>query len=61
MSKVKLRLLATLATVVGRKELETEASSLKEALDTLTTEYGDGFKTRVFDATGNPRRKIKIT
>jgi len=60
MGKVKLRLLATLATAIGRKEVETEASSLKEALDVLTAEYGDKFKAKVFDTTGNPKRQIKI-
>jgi len=60
MGKVKLRLLATLATVAGKKEVETEASTLKGALDTLTAEYGDKFKTKIFDATGNPKRVIKI-
>jgi len=60
MGKVKLRLLATLATAIGRKEVEAEASSLKEALDALTAEYGDKFKTKVFDTTGNPKRQIKI-
>jgi len=60
MGKVKLRLLATLATAVGRKEVETEASSLKEALDALTAEYGDRFKTKVFDTAGSPKRQIKI-
>ena len=60
MGKVTLRLLATLATAIGRKELETEASSLKAALDFLIAEYGDKFKTKVFDTTGNPRKQIKI-
>ncbi len=60
MGKIKLRLLATLATVIGRREVETEASSLKEALGTLTVEYGDKFKRKVFDTAGNPRRQIKI-
>jgi MoaD family protein len=60
MGKVKLRLLATLATAIGRKEVETEASSLREALDTLTAEYGDKLKTKILDTTGNPRRQIKI-
>jgi len=60
MGKVKLRLLATLATAIGRKELETEASSLKEVLDALTAQYGDKFKTKVFDTDGNPKRQIKI-
>jgi molybdopterin synthase sulfur carrier subunit len=60
MSKVKLRLLATLATAIGRKEFETEASTLKEALDALTEEYGEEFKTRIFDTSGNPKRVIKI-
>jgi len=60
LGKVKLRLLATLATAIGRKELETEASSLKEVLDALTAEYGDKFKTKVFDTDGNPKRQIKI-
>jgi MoaD family protein len=60
MGKVRLRLLATLATAIGRKELETEASTLKGALDALTSEYGNKFKTKVFDETGKPRRQIKI-
>jgi len=60
MSKVKLRLLSTLATAIGRKELETEASTLKEALNALTAEYGDKFKTKIFDTAGNPKSVIKI-
>jgi len=60
MGKVKLRLLSTLATSIGKKEVETEASTLKEALDRLTAEHGDDFKTKVFDETGNPKRVIKI-
>jgi len=60
MGKVKLRLLATLATATGIKEVETEASTLKEALNALTLEHGDNFKTKVFDETGNPKRLIKI-
>jgi MoaD family protein len=60
MGKVKLRLLATLATAIGRNEVETEASSLNEALYALTAEYGDKFKTKIFDATGNLKRQIKI-
>jgi MoaD family protein len=60
MGKVKLRFLATLATAIGRKEVETEASTLKEALDALTAEYGDKLRTKIFDTTGNPRRQIKI-
>ena len=60
MSRVKLRLLSTLATAIGRKELETEASTLKEALNALTAEYGDKFKTKIFDTAGNPKRVIKI-
>jgi MoaD family protein len=60
LGRVKLRLLVTLATALGRKEVEMEASSLKEALDALTAEYGEEFKTKVFDTAGNPRRQIKI-
>ena len=60
MGKVKLRLLSTLATAIGKKELETEASTLKEALNALTAEYGDKFKTKIFDTAGNPKRVIKI-
>jgi MoaD family protein len=60
MGRVKLRLLSTLATAIGKKEVETEASTLREALDRLTAENGDNFKTKVFDETGNPKKVIKI-
>ena len=60
MSKVKLRLLSTLATVIGRKELETEASTVKGVFDAVTAEYGDKFRTKAFDIAGNLRKVIKI-
>lgn len=60
MARVKMRLIATLATAIGRKELETEASSLREALDVLTEKYGDTFKTKILDSEGNPKEQIRI-
>ncbi len=60
MARVKMRLIATLATAIGRKELETEASSLREALDVLTEKYGDTFKTKILDSEGNPKGQIRI-
>jgi molybdopterin synthase sulfur carrier subunit len=60
MAKVTLRVFATLATALGKKEVKVEGSSLNEALDSLIGENGGEFKTKVFDSSGNPQRHIRI-
>ncbi len=60
MSVVKTVFYGALARATGEKEVEVEASTLREVLDRLVTKYGDEFRTKVFDAAGNPRRFINI-
>lgn len=60
MGKAKVRFLASLATAIGSQEVETEASSLKTALTVLYSKYGNEFKTKIIDTSGNLRRQIKI-
>lgn len=60
MVKVNVRLLPALVRNKGRTEVETDASTLKEALNILTEEYGEMFKTKIFDPKGNLKRQIKI-
>jgi len=60
MSKVKIVFYGALLRVTGEREVEVEASTLKEALGRLTAKYGDSFEERIFDTTGNPRRFINI-
>jgi len=60
MSKVKIVFYGALVRVTGEREVEVEASTLREALDRLTAKYGDSFEENIFDATGNPRRFINI-
>jgi molybdopterin synthase sulfur carrier subunit len=59
-AKVTLRVFATLATALGKKEVEVEGSSLKEVLDSLIGDHGEEFKARILDSAGNPQRHIRI-
>ena len=60
MAKVTLRVFATLATVLGKKEVEAEGFSLNEVLDSLSGKYGEEFGAKIFDGAGNPQRHIRI-
>lgn len=60
MTKVTLRVFATLVTALGKKKVEVEGSSLKEVLDSLIKERGVGFKAKILDGSGNPQRHIRI-
>ncbi|MCP8304264.1 MAG: MoaD family protein [archaeon] len=60
MSKVKTVLYGALVNLTGEKEVEVEASTLREVIDGLTARWGDRFKAKLLDATGNIRRFINI-
>lgn len=60
MPEVTLRVFGILAAVLGRKEAEAEGSILKEALESLSTKYGEEFKIKILDSEGNLRRHIRI-
>jgi molybdopterin synthase sulfur carrier subunit len=59
-AKVNLRVFATLATALGKKEVEVEGNSLKEILNSLFEEHGEKFKTKILDNEGKPQRHIRI-
>ena len=44
----------------GERIVEVPASTLKEALDKLTTKYGESFKERIFDSNGAPKRLLNF-
>jgi len=60
MPKVTLRVFGALATVLGQKEAEIEGSLLKDAIESLSKEFGDKFKTKIIDDEGNLRRHIRV-
>ena len=41
------------SVTAGEKETEVSASTLGEVIDRLVAKYGDAFKERIFDSSGN--------
>ncbi len=60
MADVTLRVFSSLATALGKKEVEVEGSSLIEVLDSLIKEHDEEFKAKILDGAGNPQRHIRI-
>lgn len=60
MGRVKITFFGALAKATGEKTADIEASTLKEALNALTAEYGERFKNRIYDEKGKLRRFINI-
>ena len=60
MGKVKVTFYGALVRATGEKEAKEEASTLREVLNRLTFRYGEHFKERIYDETGNLRRFINI-
>jgi len=44
----------------SEREVEIHASTLGEALGKLAEKYGDGFRTRILDSTGRPKRLVNL-
>jgi len=44
----------------GAKEITISASTLNEALNQLVTRYGESFKERVFNTSGEPKRSLNF-
>lgn len=54
LAKVKVVFPSVIASVTaGEKETEVSASTLGEVIDRLVVKYGDAFKERIFDSSGN--------
>jgi len=58
---VKIVFSSIIATATqGEREVNLTASTLRDALNQLVTRYGDPFKERVLDASGNPKRFLNF-
>lgn len=58
---VKIVLPSIFAKVTnGEKEISVSAATLSEALTQLVTRYGEPFKTKIIDSSGNPKRFLNI-
>lgn len=51
---------ALLRATGGEREVEVLASTLTEALSALAERYGEGFRERLFDASGKPKRLLNF-
>ena len=60
MAKVAVLLYGALARAAGEKRVEVDAGTILEALEALAGRFGDGFRHRLFDDRGTPRRFINI-
>ena len=60
MGKVKITFYGALVTVTQMKTVEVDVSELKEALDILSSKYGERFKDRLYDEKGKVRRFINL-
>ena len=60
MGKVKVKFYGALARTTGDKEVEVKSSNFRQVLNQLTVKYGESFKERICDETGNPKRFINI-
>ena len=57
---VSVLLYGSLASVAGTTATNVEASSVSGALKSLSEQYGEDFKDKLYDQSGNPRRFINI-
>ena len=63
MNKVQVSFLAELRSITGRKSTETmveEGATVRTLLSILSEEFGENFRTAVFDSEGELRRNIII-
>ena len=57
---VSVLLYGSLASVARTTTTNVEATTISEALKSLSAQYGDDFKTKLYDQNGTPRRFINI-
>jgi MoaD family protein len=62
MSTVKFRLVATLASIVGKDQVELEADTVQEALTRLSDSQGQRLQFLLFSEAGklNPRVRVYV-
>lgn len=61
LAKVKVVFPSVIASVTaGERETEVSASTLREVIDRLVAKYGDAFRDRIFDSSGNPRKLLNF-
>ncbi|MEM2111723.1 MAG: MoaD family protein [Candidatus Bathyarchaeia archaeon] len=60
MGKVSVALFGNLAKIAGEKITFVEALTLSEVLNALIAKYGEGFRNRIYDENGRPKRFLNI-
>ncbi len=60
MRRVKITSLGALAKITGDKNVEIEATTLKEVINALTAKYGEEFEDRIYEKEGKLRRFINV-
>jgi MoaD family protein len=53
-------LYGNLASVAGTNTTTVEATTVSQALEDLSTRYGESFQEKLYDPSGRPRRFINI-
>lgn len=57
---ITVNLYGSLSLVANVSTTTVEASSITEVLEALSSQYGESFREKIYDQTGNPRRFINI-
>jgi len=61
MARVRFIIPAVLASVTGgSREVEVEASTVREAVASLASSFGEEFKRRVLEPNGEPKRLLNL-
>ncbi len=60
MASVTVLLYGSLASVAGAAATSVEAATVSGALEALSARYGEGFREKLYDQDGNPRRFINV-
>ncbi len=61
MAKIRFTVPGVLASVTGgNRQIDMEASTVREAISHLVSKYGEEFERRVLEPTGQPKRLLNF-
>ena len=61
MAKIKFTVPGVLASITGgNREIETEASTVGDAISVLVAKFGNEFERRVLEVSGEPKRLLNF-
>lgn len=61
MTTIRFSVPKVLASIIqGNKEINVEASTVREMVSVLATKYGEEFERKVLEPTGEPRRLLNF-